>query len=119
MQARKEQRKIISIPGRYFTGLGEPVDAQLKNLSVKGCCLTEVSGNLTVGSRLQIHVGNSGPHHAHVKWAKGGDVGVTFVSQIDPDMFDRFKASHVPDAEQNTITGDFEEMEPGLPQRFC
>ncbi len=119
MQARKEERKTISIPGRYFTGLGAPVDVQLKNLSEKGCCLAEVSGNLPIGSRLQIHVGSSGPHHAHVKWSKNGDVGVTFVTPLDPDKFQGFQASHVPDMTQDMVSGDFEKMEPGRPQRFC
>ncbi|WP_299196272.1 PilZ domain-containing protein [uncultured Erythrobacter sp.] len=119
MRARKDQRKIISIPGRYFTGLGDPVDVELKNLSVRGCCMAAVSGKLPPGSRLQIHIGSSGPHHAHVKWARDNEVGVVFVKPLDPERFARFQSSHVPDSAQSTIAGDFEDMLSGRPQRFC
>ena len=119
MRTRKNQRKTISLPGRYFTGLGEPVDVVLKDLSTGGCSFAVEAGNLTLGSRLQIHVGSSGPHHARVKWMKGGEAGVTFDKPIDADLFDRFQTSHVPDSLQATISGEFDDMEPSRPQRFC
>lgn len=119
MRTRKQERKPISLPGRYFTGLGTPVDVLLKDLSTGGCSFALETHNLALGSRLQIHVGSSGPHHAHVKWLRDGEAGVQFTAKLDDALFDNFQASHVPDSAQTTIIADFEDMQPGRPQRFC
>lgn len=119
MQTRKNPRKAITLPGRYFTGLGDPVDVQLTDLSTGGCSFAVGPGKLMLGSRLQIFVAGSGPHHASIKWLKDGEAGVCFAVPLDEEEFDKMQPSHIPDLTPEAMPGDFDEMKPGLPLRFC
>lgn len=119
MQTRQSQRKRINLPGRYFTGHGSPVAVNLHDLSVGGCRFASDSAKLVRGSRVQIFIAGSGPHHASIKWVEKGEVGVTFAKPLTLEQFEQFQAGHVPDLAQSIKVGEFEEMPGGLPQRFC
>lgn len=107
------------MPGRYFTGLGAPVDVKLTDLSEGGCRFATGGRMLPLGHNLQIYIGNSGPHLASVKWADRGEVGITFASPLDTEQFSRFQNSHVPDGTFDTQSAEFETMPESAPRRFC
>lgn len=119
MQTRKIPRKTISIPGRYFTGRGAPADVIVRDLSTGGCRFDTDRPDLAPGTRMQLYLGKSGPHHAIVKWGGKGEVGVTFSVPLDEGLFEGFKSSHVPDLPENTRAGEFDDMPEHLPNRFC
>lgn len=119
MQTRQTQRKTLNLPGRYFTGSGVPVDVALTDISVGGCRFKSDSAKLALGTRLQIYIAGSGPHHATIKWVSKGEVGITFTHPLTDEKLDEFKSSHIPDLASNIAAGDFDPMPAGRPQRFC
>ena len=119
MRTRQNDRKYISLPGRYSTGLGEPRDVILRDLSCGGCRFTNDSNKLAPGVALQIYVGHSGPHRAIVRWSKDGEVGLGFLTPLSQETFGSFQASHVPDPENSNPTADFGDMSDVTPLRFC
>lgn len=119
MRTRKTPRKSINVPGRYFTGLGDPVDVTLSDLSEGGCRFPAGSHKLTVGAPVQIYVAGSGPHRAAIRWIDDDNVGVTFAVPLTPEQVEKFKGSHVPDTSADATPGDFEIIPDALPQRFC
>jgi len=119
MRTRKTTRKAINVPGRYFTGLGDPVDVTLSDLSEGGCRFPMEAHKLNIGAPLQVYVAGSGPHRASVRWIDNGQVGVTFATPLESEQFEKFMASHVPDLSDEATPGDFEIAPDALPQRFC
>ncbi|MCK0129496.1 PilZ domain-containing protein [Erythrobacter sp. F6033] len=119
MQTRQTSRKTVSLPGRYFTGLGSPVDVTLIDLSTGGCRFAPGPGKFTPGTPLQIFVGSSGPHRAKIKWSDGGDIGVTFVTPLSEEVIEQTLDGHVPDLSKDMTPGEFEPMGKSLPNRFC
>lgn len=119
MRTRQTLRKNITLPGRYFTGLGTPEDVTLSDLSVGGCRFALGERGLKLGAPVQIYVGKTGPHHASVKWVKDGEAGVTFTKPLSDDLFTSFQASHIPDAANGNVMDEFEDMTGAKPQRFC
>lgn len=119
MQTRTTHRKTINLAARYFTGLGNPVDVVISDVSVGGCRFGIKSSNLMLGSRLQMFIESSGPHHATVKWTEGEEVGVTFANPLSEEHVAKFKSSHVPACEADRRAGIFDEMPKALPNRFC
>jgi len=97
MQTRKSNRKTISLPGRYFTGLGTPEDVTLADLSVGGC-------RFAYGDRKPV---------------KGEEVGVTFTTPLSQKHFESFQASHIPDASARNAADNFDDMAGKQQQRFC
>lgn len=119
MRTRQNHRKTITLPGRYFTGLGSPVDVQLTDLSVGGCRFAIGNQKLSLGSPVQIYVGGAGPYRANIKWVENGEAGVTFASPLSDEEFANFRNSHVPDLDALRRSGDFDDMPDTPPQRFC
>ncbi|MBV7258851.1 PilZ domain-containing protein [Erythrobacter crassostreae] len=119
MQTRKTSRKTVSLPGRYFTGLGNPVDVTLIDLSTGGCRFAPGPGKFTPGTQLQVFVGSSGPHRAMIKWSDGGEIGVTFTVPLNSNLVDQSQDGHVPDLSKSMAPGDFEPMDGSRPSRFC
>ncbi|MFL0354904.1 PilZ domain-containing protein [Erythrobacter sp. GH1-10] len=119
MRTRKNQRRSITLPGRYMTSLGTPEDVVLTDLSVGGCRFAMGSRKLTLGTPLQIYVAGSGPHRAVIKWVDKGEVGVTFSTPLSESEFETFQGSHVPDLAAQGMPGDFEPLTDTRPQRFC
>lgn len=119
MKTRQKPRKNINLPGRYFTGLGDPVDVLLADVSEGGCRFEAGPQRLVIGSPLQIFVAGSGPHRAAVRWIDNGEVGVTFASPLATELLQSFKASHVPDLSDDATPGDFASLPDSLPHRFC
>lgn len=119
MRTRKAPRKSIAVPGRYFTGLGDPVDVTLSDLSEGGCRFPIGNQRLNIGAPIQIYVASSGPHRATVRWIDQGQVGVTFAVPLETEQFEKFRISHVPDMTQDDTPGEFEVVPNALPQRFC
>ena len=119
MQTRKKPRKTITIPGRYFTGLGTPKDVTIADLSPGGCKFEADERGLVPGARIQLYVAKTGPHHAVVKWRSDGEVGVTFASPLSDEQFASFESSHVPDSALDIGEAAFDDMPASLPHRFC
>ncbi len=119
MRTRQSSRKNITLPGRYFTGLGTPEDVVLTDLSVGGCRFANGNRRVTLGSPIQIYVANTGPHRATVKWVQDGKVGVTFTSPLSQDQFSAFQSSHIPDTIDPGAMDSFQDMKDAKPQRFC
>lgn len=119
MRTRKTTRKSITLPGRYFTGLGTPENVTLVDLSVGGCRFANGDRRVTLGSPMQIYVANTGPHRAIVKWVQNGEVGVTFTTPLSQEQFEAFQSSHIPDAAKPEAMAPFEDMVGVKPQRFC
>ena len=119
MRTRQTSRKSITLPGRYFTGLGTPEDVILSDLSVGGCRFALGERDLKMGMPVQLYVANTGPHRATVKWVKDGETGVTFTAPLSDELFASFQASHIPDASNIPSIDDFDDMSSAKPQRFC
>lgn len=119
MRTRKTPRKALNVPGRYFTGLGDPVDVTLSDLSEGGCRFPIGNQKLNVGAPMQIYVASTGPHRASVRWIDDGQAGVTFASPLETEQFEKFRVSHVPDGSIDDKPGEFEIVPDALPQRFC
>ena len=119
MQTRQTLRKPISLPGRYFTGLGAPEGVVLSDLSVGGCRFSVGERKLSLGMPVQVYVGESGPHRGRVKWVKNGEAGVTFLAPLSNDLVNLLGSDDKPDKATKKAAGDFEEMSFSNPQRFC
>ena len=119
MRTRQNDRKYISLPGRFSTGLGEPQDVVLRDLSCGGCRFALESKRMAPGVPLQIYVGHTGPHRAIVRWSKDGEVGLGFLTPLSEELFDSFQASHVPDPANANPTASFDDMSDVTPLRFC
>ena len=119
MRTRQTTRKQINLPGRYQTGLGEPQDVILRDLSVGGCRFETGGRKFAPGAPLQILVAGTGPHSAIVKWIDSGEVGLNFTVPLGEDQFESFKSSHVPDPEENNLKAQFKDIGDIRPQRFC
>ncbi len=118
MQTRQKPRKVLTVPGRYFTGTGEPVKVQLCDLSTGGCRFASGTDTLPPGSELQVIIADRGPYTAHVKWCADGECGVTFAAVLDTATFDRFRNSHVFDFTDEGAPGQFN-MPGQTDRRFC
>lgn len=66
METRQSSRTEIELPGRFFTGLAEAIDVQLKDVSEGGCRFATGEHALTIGSHVQIFIAGTGPYHANV-----------------------------------------------------
>lgn len=119
MQTRKKPRKVLDLPGRYFTGLGTPVDVVLSDVSEGGCRFPIGSQKLAIGSPLQIYIAGVGPYRAAIRWVEDGHAGVTFSVPLDPEQVDNFKAEHVSGTSNAATTEAFEPMDDAKPRRFC
>lgn|SRR6056297_2332132 len=119
MRTRKTSRKKINLPGRYSTGLGEPHDVLLRDLSTGGCRFEAGQRRLRPGAPLQIYIAGTGPHRAIVKWVADNNVGIGFVMPLSEDQFGRFQASHIPDSADMNTQADFDDLSDVKPQRFC
>lgn len=119
MRTRQDNRKQISLPGRFSTGLGEPRDVVLRDLSCGGCRIEVPSAQIAPGAPLQIYVGQTGPHRAVVRWAKDGELGLSFRTPLSEQQFSSFQASHIPDSADQNPSAAFEELADMTPQRFC
>lgn len=125
MQTRQKSRRNINVPGRYFTGSGEPVDVVLRDISEGGCRFPVGAAQLRVGSAIQIFVGGFGPYRGKVRWIEDGEAGINFDRPLTADTVEQFKNSHVHSAAQAASSGEFAPMstaaptQPGAPRRFC
>lgn len=122
MQTRKKTRRNINLPGRYFTGTGQPVDVVLRDVSEGGCRFPLGSLDLATGSPIQIFIGALGPYRGTVRWIGNGEVGVNFTTPLSAEVVARFQSSHIPDPSGEQPTGTFAPMSPGEggpPRRFC
>lgn len=115
MRTRQKTRKLLTVPGRYFTGRGSPVDVMLSDLSEGGCRFSAEDTKLAAGLHLQIFIAGTGPYQASIRWIDDGEVGVTFASPLEAAQFEQFQNSHVqafsPDA-----AGSAQDQ---LPRRLC
>lgn len=119
MQTRKKPRKALNLPGRYFTGLGTPIDVVLSDVSEGGCRFPVGTQKLAIGSPLQIYIAGAGPYRAAIRWVDDGQAGVTFTVPLDPAQVDSFQVEQVPDASGAAIIDAFEPMDDAKPRRFC
>ncbi len=119
MQTRQKPRKALNLPGRFFTGLGVPVDVTMSDISVGGCRFPVGDQQFAIGTPLQIFIAGSGPHRAAIRWVEKGEAGVTFVSPLSEELVEGFQDNHVPDAPTVAPQGDFEPMTDAKPRRFC
>lgn len=119
MRTRKSLRKNINLPGRYFTGAGEPQDIVLRDLSPGGCRFSTGLRRLTPGSPLQIYVAGTGPHRAIVKWVADGEAGLGFLVPLPEGQFGGFQSSHIPDPSDRNVNASFDDISQTKPQRFC
>ncbi|WP_298335390.1 PilZ domain-containing protein [uncultured Erythrobacter sp.] len=119
MRTRQINRKLITLHGRYSTGLGEPQDVTLRDLSPGGCRFELSSKKMAPGAPLQIFVGSTGPHRAVVKWIKDGEAGVNFLQPLSEAQFNSFQTSHIPNAPLASSSDAFDDVKDMTPQRFC
>lgn len=119
MRTRQTLRKPITLPGRYFNGLGDPENVMLTDVSTGGCRFKKGDRKVTLGAPVQIFVAGTGPHRAIIKWIEGGDVGLSFVVPLTDAQLNEFQPSHIPDADDGAGTAEFEDMGGLKPQRFC
>jgi len=119
MRTRQTQRKIVSLPGRYSTGLGEPQDVTLLDLSTGGCRFEKGEHRISLGAPMQIYIADTGPHRAIVKWVFEGEVGLHFLVSLTEEQLDRFQGSHCPEESYDPPADAFEDISDLRPQRFC
>jgi len=110
---------MINVQGRYFTGLGSPVDVMLRDISEGGCSFPAGQQKVVIGSPIQVYIAGSGPHRGSVRWVEDGQVGVIFTQPLPPEQVEQFQGSHVPDKSAEATPGEFEPMPDVRPQRFC
>jgi hypothetical protein len=119
MQTRQSPRRNIKVPGRYFTGVGDPIDVMIGDISEGGCRFVIDPRLVSLGSQLQVTIGGSGPHRAVVRWLEKGVAGVTFQRKLNPELIEQFQSSHIPDTADFPAPADFELFDYAPPQRFC
>lgn len=119
MRTRKTLRKTITLPGRYFTGMGQPETVMLKDLSTGGCRVQRGNRKSTLGAQVQLFVGGTGPHRAVIKWVEDGDVGLNFITPLTEQQFAALQSGEVGEVDELPETERFEDMGPLNPHRFC
>ena len=66
----------------------------LKDLSCKGACgISEMP--LSVGSLVFLEIKKNRFHAAEVRWVRNALIGIRFYRPLEPDMVEKFHASHV------------------------
>ncbi|MBD2842943.1 PilZ domain-containing protein [Erythrobacter rubeus] len=119
MRTRQTSRKTITLPGRYFTGLGSQVDVTLTELSVGGCRFPASGKKLIPGAPLQIYIGASGPHRANIRWSENGEVGVTFATPLSEEQLGRLQDDQAAAASAPAPPGEGDDLPGAMPHRFC
>ncbi len=119
MQTRQTPRKALTVPGKYYTGFGQPVHVHLCDLSVSGCRFASGNDKLPRGFKLQVIIAGRGPYSATVKWCDDGQCGVTFVTPLTPEAFGQFQNTHNVDFSEHGTPAEFKPMSEHNTQRFC
>ena len=118
MRTRQKPRKAITLPGRYYTGTGAPVDVRLSDFSDGGCRFAAGATRLAPGMPVQIAVAGAGTYPAIVKWCVRGEAGVTFLERLSEAELARVQNSHVPDVPGANPEPQFQPISQP-PRRFC
>lgn len=118
MRTRKKPRKAITLPARYYTGHGTPVDVLLTDLSEDGCRLAIGAARLAPGTPIQVAVAGAGTYPGIVRWCVGGEAGVTFLQTLDEAELARLQNTHSPLAPGEEPEAQFQPMRQP-PLRFC
>ncbi len=87
-EARSDDRKSLSIWGRYRTGSGLRRDVPIKDLSESGCRFYDKFSSLLPGMELTLRIETIGPFPATVQWQDAGYVGVQFHQRLYGPTFD-------------------------------
>ena len=119
MQIRETSRRTLSVPARYVTGMGTPVDVTMRDISTGGCCFKDGQRQLRIGTPLQIHIAGSGPYRAAVRWIEGDLVGIKFVLMLEEEEVERFEALEALDGSEPVKPFDLPPITEGQPLRFC
>lgn len=117
METRRDSRRQTSIQGRYYTGLGTPVDVMILDLSHGGCRFVVNDETLRVGTPLQLHIGSSGPYRASVRWANDGEVGVRFVLELEAEELAELQCGESLDPDD--MSSQIQPPTSATPLRFC
>jgi len=118
MRTRQKPRKALTLPGRYYTGHGAPVDVRLTDFSEGGCRFASGQARLVPGTPIQIAVAGAGTYPAIVKWSQRGETGVTFLERLDEAEFSRVQNTHVLTDEDTNLSAHFQPVKQA-PRRFC
>jgi hypothetical protein len=119
MRSRKKPRCQIDLAGRYFTGLGAPVDVVLSDVSEGGCRFPAGAERLVPGARLQLSIAGSRPLRATVRWVEDGEIGVIFARSLTPEQVEQLKTGSLTESSAAAQQVAFEPMPNLRPQRFC
>lgn len=119
MRTRQQPRRQIDLPGRYFTGVGAPVDVVVSDVSEGGCRFPIGAARLAPGTPLQLTIAASGPHRATVRWIEDGAVGVVFAQPLSAELVEQLKSGANSDHPAAAAPAKFEPAPDQRPQRFC
>jgi len=119
METRQAPRRNVTLPGRYITGLGLPVDVTLIDISEGGCCFSSDEERLRIGTPLQMYIAGSGPHRGSVRWTHGNEVGIAFLIPLDEQTLDQIQSGEIDDRPQPVAPVALEQVTEAQPLRFC
>lgn len=81
---RAAKRDSLFLLADLFTDTGRSRGkARVRNLSETGM-MADCEGSFCDGDRIVIHLRGIGEVSGHVSWVRGGRIGMTFDSRIDP-----------------------------------
>ncbi len=104
MRTRQKDRRKVEIAGQCCTADGRLFDIAVRDLTDGGCRFGDLQPPLRIGEQLNLMIGGSGPHRAHVRWSNEGAVGVSFARPFTKEQIEQL------------IAGDFKPAAESLSQ---
>lgn len=85
-ERRVEERLSIERSGEIQHSLDTLSDAMIQDLSVQGCSIRCVPGDIRMGQYVVVRLAGTSTIPGIVRWARDGSVGVEFLHTIASDV---------------------------------
>ena len=81
-------RRKVAIDGRCSIGGHEAQDALVTDLGLTGCRMRANAIGVTKSDSVELWLGEIGPIASRLEWTRGGALGVSFKTPLEPELLD-------------------------------
>ena len=89
---REKERFDVNVMGTLRTGAGTPIQAEITDLSEKGCACTVGSMWLKSSAHASLRIGDLGPIDATIRWVNDRQIGIEFHRPVYGPVFEHLRA---------------------------
>lgn len=81
-------RRKVAIEGRCSIGGREAQEALVTELGLTGCRMRVNAVGVTKSDGVELWLGETGPIASRLEWMRGGALGVSFETPLEPELLD-------------------------------